>query len=512
MPKLSWHKKPITSISYWDFLPRSKKSLKQQILKFCMSVISEKSKLKTKEQFWKSFLSLPSTGLVNKSKKPSSAYKYSTNISNIYIRDIEHVKVRGIDNNFFESPFHAKIWQRYDKSTNYLAFGYLASSNQEIISYDKREDNEAKISDFVKSDSIIPTIRFLNRCGIKCTGLSEKQVKSPFGDSRHEINSLRPDYVITSGHKQLPIEIKKPFNTQDGIPNEVHSQIIKYLITSNSTFGVVSTYFDTYVYHLSEQDIDSAEVLQNGKVSLSLGIREILNTDEFITPNLALASLILRQTRDYSDCDVKRLIPIFQKKEKEIERDKQKHINKAIKDIEDVMNINLSKEEWLGVEEFRVQSGQCELLNIEKDIFFKHLSVSSKTVAAFQNESKVIIKVLDPLLYCNDMEENLSNVLEKMKAYQQLQLQNFNYLTLHGKSRDYLKYMNEPLGYGFLKLSLNDRIRFCGYCTFHKPALLMSTKLNQEQALKVKKSLNELHKSSIVCLARVHITRHRHVY
>lgn len=177
---------------------------------------------------------------------------------------------------------------------------------------------------------------------------------------------------------------------------------------------------------------------------------------------------------------------------------KQRSINKLVEKLPDVISICLSQQEWKQVEFVRVGKGNYEqLIHIDKQILFRYLGASSKMVQALHNEKKALIRILDPLMYCLNLDENLSNVLDAMEIHHTAKLQDlFGLSKKSGKS--YTRYLHEPLRSGLIRLTTEGQTGFFGYFTIHKPAKLISETLDEQKARNVKRSLKELHDSNIV--------------
>lgn len=296
-----WFTKPTGKISYYEFLNSSNKPLKTQVSEFSRSVEAG-TKLDTTEKMVKSLLALPSMMFGEAFTASPVVYDSSPNISDGCMRDIENFKVRDIPDDFFLSVFghyDERSWRQCEKSEIKDAFMFPLLANRNNHTYNVESDSEAKISYSVFMENLEPVEMLLNAIGVKCSILPQQKLSSPFGKpEQHRENFSVPDFLISSNNRNFPFEIKKPFATKGpseyGISNKLLKRMVLYMISSNTNVGILTSYFDTMVFHLSKEDIESAHICSNGEVSFSVGIKKIKNKEEYVTMKVALISLIIR--------------------------------------------------------------------------------------------------------------------------------------------------------------------------------------------------------------------------
>lgn len=299
-----WYKNEITRITYQEFLPKlSNESINERIIKYAYSMTQAESHSITKEMLLKSFLKIPSVRLEDLSPVDHNKKRYniltnnltSKNLTDIQMRDIGKINYRKIPDEAFGNIFGETCGNllRNSRRENLKRMFIIPCSNNELkITYDPNINKEARISTAVSSDILNPVFKCLVVTGNEAIVLEEEQVLTPFGN-----NICQPDFLIMCNNRKLPIEVKRPINTTTEFPPNLVKIVILYMLSLNSEVGVISTYFETYIFHISKTDVESSKKTKDAKISLTVGMRKIKNTDQFITPVLAIFTLMLKKKR-----------------------------------------------------------------------------------------------------------------------------------------------------------------------------------------------------------------------
>lgn len=504
-----WFKKPITKISYFDFLSHSPRtSLNSQLYDFSVKV-SNGSKLQSTEELFKPYLSLPAVSLGHHSEDSKSS-GYEESIPDIIMRKMKGYEERQIPDEFFDTALekfaqnggYENLSHTKKKKLRQLFWYQTVNNSQERLF--KNEDGKEEISAACIRDIVDPVISLLQTIGVNTHCLIKQKIATPSGSNNG------PKYVMTSDENSIPFEIQPPFKEEPVLTNNLMKKILSYMISMKSDTAMISTYFRNYVIHLSETDVNTLRIHKDGEFSLRIGVREFANNDENITPVLALCALIMRNTKNMKLGNteehmgdgfkhLEKLIPQLRMSEEESERASQKLFKIVIKDApqDEITDMKLSLKEFEEIETLKVGPNSKEqFISVKKSVFFKYYKATRNEIEAFENESHVLVRIWDPITgHHTNIYKDILKKFYEMRMVHLGQILDYRKISKQYNIES-VKYIHEQIGYGIIKITSDGIIKFFGSFTFHKPANIITKIHDVEESGKVLRCLKELHESN----------------